>query len=128
MFHRRVFLGSAAAVAAAAGLSACNSDGQTGAATDAVLVVNDSFDIRSIDPARQFEFTGSMLDHQIYERTLMFKGNDVKNVVPGLCTYKVSDDAKVLTLTLDGEHHFSDGSPVTADDIVFSYQRVVGIA
>lgn len=125
----------AVSIAAALLVSACGSDSADpgtsgGAASDDVktLVVNDAFDLKTSDPARAFELTGTTVDHAIYETALNYDGADVKKIVPGICSYTISDDNKVLTLTLEGTHTFSDGSPVTADDIVFSYQRVLGIA
>lgn len=106
-------------------LGACNGRGAGDADT---LVVDDQFDLKTIDPARSFEFTGSLINHQVYETALTFKGADVKHPVANLCSYTISKDNKVVTLKLHGKHTFSDGSPVTADDIVFSYQRVLGIA
>lgn len=89
------------------------------------LVVDTSFDLKTIDPARQFEFTGSFLDEQIYD-TALESHHD--KPVDNLCSYKMSHNQKVLTLTLkDKGSKFSDGSKVTADDIVFSYKRLQGI-
>ena len=39
----------------------------------------------------------------------------------------MSEDAKIVTLTLKDGHTFSDGTPVTVDDVVFSLERVQGI-
>lgn len=92
------------------------------------LVVDTSFNIKSIDPARQFEFTGSLIDSHLYQSALEFKDGDFSKPVDGLCSYELSEDLKTTTLTLkDTGAKFSDGSPVTADDIVFSYQRLQGI-
>jgi len=88
------------------------------------LVVDNAFDLKTSDPARSFEFTGVLIDKQIYETTLNYDGADVKKIVPGICSYTMSKNNLVLTLKITGTHKFSDGSPVTADDIVFSYQRL----
>ncbi|PWJ24693.1 peptide/nickel transport system substrate-binding protein [Branchiibius hedensis] len=114
-------------------LAAC-SDGTAGGGSTgdsnnsaSTLVVDNSFDLKTSDPARAFELTGSLVDHQIYQTAIGFDGASVKKIVPVLCTYSVSDDNKVLTLKMNGKHVFSNGDPVTADDIVYSYQRVQGI-
>lgn len=132
---RRRFLSMAVVVSLAPlTVSACSkagtssSGGTDAGAANKTLVIDNAFDLKTTDPARSFEFTGVMLDRQIYETALSFTGGDLKKVVNGLCSYSMSADNKVLTLKLDGAHKFSDGSPVTADDIVFSYQRVIGIA
>ena len=41
------------------------------------LVANDAFDLKTIDPARSFEFTGVMLDQQIYETALKEKLDEI---------------------------------------------------
>lgn len=132
----RTSLIATAAVAAVAftGVAACGS-GSSGSgggggsgSSGKTLVVDDAFDLKTSDPARAFEFTGTIVDHQIYETALTFNGPDVKKVVPGICTFTISPDNKLVTLKLTGKHTFSDGSPVTADDIVYTYQRVQGIA
>jgi peptide/nickel transport system substrate-binding protein len=69
-----------------------------------------------------------VVDKALYETTVTFTGSDVTKPVPQLTTYAQSADDKTLTLTLTGKHIFSSGNPVTADDIVWSYQRVQGIA
>jgi peptide/nickel transport system substrate-binding protein len=111
-------------------VSACSSGGAS-TTTDSgakTLVIDKSFDLKTTDPARAFELTGSIVDKAIYETALDFEGSDVTTVVNGIASYEENADNTVLTLTMDGEHTFSDGTPVTADDIVFSYQRVQGIA
>ncbi len=113
------------------GLAACGGGGDAGGSSGSgvkTLVANDAFDLKTIDPARSFEFTGVMLDQQIYETVLKFEGGDVKTPKPGICSFTISPDNKTVTLTMTGTHTFSDGSPVTADDVVFSLQRVQGVA
>ena len=110
-------------------LNACSSENTpppSGGAGSSV-VVDSSFDLKTADPAREFETTGAIVAHALYETLLTFDGDDVTKPVDGLASYKMSDDAKVMTLTLNDGHTFSDGSPVTVDDVVFSLERVQGI-
>lgn len=117
-----------AALAACGGGGGQSGSGGTGGSQGKTLVANDAFDLKTIDPARSFEFTGVMLDQQIYESALKFEGGDVKEPKPGICSFTLSPDNKTLTLTMAGTHTFSDGSPVTADDVEYSLKRVQGIA
>lgn len=120
-----------AAVVAGLTLGACSSSGSTASSTGGApktLVVDQTFDLKTSDPARAFEFTGSIVDKAIYEAALTFDGGDLTKPVPQLTTFKESADSKVLTLTLEGKHTFASGNPVTIDDIVWSYQRVQGIS
>ena len=56
--------------------------------------------------------------------TLLQPTPDGRGVNPGLATaYKVSDDGLTFTLTLRQGTKFSDGSPITADDVKWSLDR-----
>src|SRR5277367_401710 len=56
--------------------------------------------------------------------TLLQPTPDGKGVNPGLATaYKVSDDGLSFTLTLRQGTKFSDGSPITADDVKWNLDR-----
>jgi peptide/nickel transport system substrate-binding protein len=136
MHPTKQVLKRAAAVAAlgalaTVSLAACGSGGSgssSGSSSGKSLVVDTQFDAVTFDPGRVFEFTGNFIDQQIYETALTYKGDNLTNVEPSVTSYKMSADDKVLTLTLNGKHTFSDGKPVTVDDIVYSYQRLLGIA
>ena len=112
--------GCSASTGAAAGGSATTSGGGT-------LVINSTFDLKTADPARSYEFTGELLAHNTYQHATTFAAGDLTKPVPELTTFAFTPDGKTLTLTLTGTSKFPDGSPVTVDDIVFSYQRVQGI-
>ena len=48
------------------------------------------------------------------------------NIVPGQAeSWQVSDDNKVFTFRICDNAHWSDGSPVTAHDFVYGFQRAV---
>lgn len=56
--------------------------------------------------------------------TLLLPSSDGKGVEPGLATdWSVADDAMSVTLTLREGIMFSDGSPITAEDVVWSLDR-----
>src|SRR5579872_356158 len=56
--------------------------------------------------------------------TLLQPTPDGKGVNPGLATaYNVSDDGLTFTLTLRQGTKFSDGSPITADDVKWNLDR-----
>jgi peptide/nickel transport system substrate-binding protein len=131
MNHLPARLAALTATAAAVALivSGCSSGGgSTQSSSSKTLVVDNTFDLKTSDPARAFELTGSIVDKALYETALTFEGSDVTKPVPQLTTYTMSSDNKTITLTLNGKHVFSSGNPVTIDDIVWSYKRVQGIA
>ena len=56
--------------------------------------------------------------------TLLLPTDDGKGVQPGLASaYAVSPDGKTITLTLRDGTQFSDGSPITAEDVKWSLDR-----
>jgi peptide/nickel transport system substrate-binding protein len=56
--------------------------------------------------------------------TLLQPSADGKSVSPGLATgYQVSDDALTFTITLRQGTKFSDGSPITAEDVKWTLDR-----
>ena len=56
--------------------------------------------------------------------TLILPGADGQSLEPGLATdWKVADDGMSVTLTLRSGAQFSDGSPITGDDVKWSLER-----
>ena len=95
------------------------------AAAGGTLIVGKSFDLKTLDPGRQFETTGAIIVPAIYDTLLTFVDNDVTTPVPSLAeSWEVNDDATEFTLTMRADATFSDGSPVTAEDAAFSLNRV----
>ena len=124
-------VGALSAVSALA-LAACsggNSAGGQGTASEGggTLVVDTAFSLETGDPGRNYVPTGSTVLHPIYETLLTFSGGDETEPVPGLATMDVNEDATEFTFTLDEGRTFSDGSEVTADDVVFTYERLIGM-
>src|SRR5689334_13448084 len=107
MNHLPARLAALTATAAAVALivSGCSAGGGgTQSSSSKTLVVDNTFDLKTSDPARAFELTGSIVDKALYETALTFEGSDVTKPVPQLTTYKMSDDDKTITLTLNGKH------------------------
>ncbi|MFC5829836.1 ABC transporter substrate-binding protein [Nonomuraea insulae] len=119
---------AAVLLAGALSLAACASGGTSqapAASGSKTLVIDTSFDLKTADPGRTYEPTGLFVDKALYETLLTFDGADVTKPVPALAeSYELSEDGKTLTLKLKQGATFADGSPVTADDVVFSLTRV----
>jgi peptide/nickel transport system substrate-binding protein len=108
-------------VAAATAASRASSAGST-------LVVDKSFDLKTSDPQRQFEPTGGVVDRALYDTLLKFKGGDVAHPLPDVATsWTATKDAKTFTFTLRKDIKFSDGTPLTSADVVFSFNRLVNL-
>src|SRR3954452_18379067 len=81
----RRFAGAAAVIALSAlGLVACGpeEDGPGGGGKGKTLVVKTSFNLKTADPCRNFEITGNMISHSLYEPLLTFHGSNLTKPVP----------------------------------------------
>ena len=66
------------------------------------------------------------IELQLFDRLLELGPNN-KTFVPGLATsWKFTNGGRSVVFTLRQGVKFSDGSPVTADDVVFSLRRATG--
>jgi peptide/nickel transport system substrate-binding protein len=92
------------------------------------LVVGTVFDHTTLDPTRQFDRSGAMLTHALYETLTTLDPDDPTKVVPGMAEYTLSPEGRWLTLRLRKGLTFSDGTPVTTDDVLFTLQRARGLS
>ena len=117
---RRLFVMGAAAVLAT-GLIA----GPAGAQEIPMggdLVVGIEGDIVAMDPAFAYDFTANPVVSEVTEGLTKFKDG---LVVPNLAeSIEVSEDGLVWTYKLHDGVTFHDGSPMTADDVVYSLERI----
>jgi peptide/nickel transport system substrate-binding protein len=92
------------------------------------LVVDNSFTIKTSDPQRAFDPTASLVDHAIYDTLFTYKGGDLANPVPLLVdSWKASANAQNFTFNLKKNVHFSNGTPLTSADVVFSLNRLINL-
>lgn len=92
------------------------------------LVVDTAFQLKTADPAREFEPTANLFMHAAYQNLVTFEGGDLTKLAPSLASVPVvSADSKTFTFTLNPDAKFSDGSPVTVDDVIFSLNRVAQV-
>ncbi|MEZ4667359.1 MAG: ABC transporter substrate-binding protein [Anaerolineae bacterium] len=91
-----------------------------------VLVYGASQDIATLDPFDRVDYSISAVIRQLYDRLFRFEGGWPQPIEPGLVTeWGVSDDAREWTFTLTDKAVFHDGTPVTAESVVFSYQQTL---
>jgi peptide/nickel transport system substrate-binding protein len=92
---------------------------------DAIAIFTSTVDIPNIDPAIGHDGAISATQKHVYDTLYRHLGNPPE-LVPWLATdHTVSDDATEWTFTLDDRATFQDGSPVTAEAVVYSAQRVM---
>ncbi|MEX1077859.1 MAG: ABC transporter substrate-binding protein [Homoserinimonas sp.] len=121
----------ALALAGALALTGCVSGSTTGPeanTTKDTLVVGKSFDLVTADPARSFETTGGIFGRAVYDTLLTFAKGDATTPIPMVAeSYEVNEGATEYTFMLRDDVVFSDGTPLTSADVVFSFNRVKNI-
>lgn len=109
----------------ALGLSACDTGSASNSGNGKTLTVDTSFVLKGLDPGTVYEGTGNMIVHALYDTLVTFDGSDISKPQPDLATsYTAAPDGKSFTFHLRSDAVFSDGSPVTAYDAVFSLKRL----
>jgi len=93
---------------------------------DTIVMARQIDDIISLDPGEAFEFSGVEVVTNVYDKLV---GVDIaKNnaLVGDLATsWTVSDDSLTYTFKLRPGVKFHSGNPLTAADVVYSFQRAV---
>lgn len=113
------------ALVAAAAYAAPGSSTQ--GAAEGTLVVDTSFVVQTIDPQRMFEPTSQIAVKGMYDTLVTFRGGATKPLPWLARSWKVSKDARTFTFNLRRDVQFSDGTPLTSADVVFSYRRVINL-
>lgn len=108
--------------------AAADDEAATEAPADATLVVDRNFDLVTNDPHRQFEATGTIVHHAVYDTLLAFPTPDITEPQPNVAeSYTVNDDATEFTFTIREGILFQDGTPLTAADVEYSINRLVNL-
>lgn len=92
-----------------------------------VLVIGHSESTDSLDPARGYTQTTGVVLRATYSTLVTFPDADASSIEPMLASeWDVSEDGLTYTFTLR-DATFSSGNPVTANDVVFSFNRLKSI-
>lgn len=129
MIRRVMCWGVTAAVLSTTACSASNPVGsQTqGSGSGQTLTVDIPADVETLDPAVTMDNASWKFSYPAYERLIAFKGASTE-LAPSLATrWKASDGGKVWTFDLAQGHTFVDGTPVDANAVKFSFDRVLKI-
>ncbi|MBX9597510.1 MAG: peptide ABC transporter substrate-binding protein [Burkholderiales bacterium] len=112
-------------IASISSLSACSKDNTSSSANKDknLITVDNGEDAPTIDPVMAQDTTSARVLFDLFEGLTSFDQNN--HSIPGLAEkWDVSADGKIYTFHLRDGLKFSDGSPITADDVVFSWQRL----
>ena len=116
----------AALLAAAMALPLAPTASLAATPADVLVVAQNIDDIVSIDPAEAYEFSSGEYVTQTYDRLVQYDAPDVKTLAAGLATeWKADDAAKTITFTLRDGVKFTSGNPLRAEDVVYSWKRVM---
>jgi peptide/nickel transport system substrate-binding protein len=100
----------------------------SGGAASTLVYYADVSDLISLDPAVAYEFSGVLLVHNVYETLVKFEGADLATIKPGLAqSWDIKDSGATwdITFKLKSGGKFASGNALTADDVVYSIQRVI---
>ena len=92
-----------------------------------ILVMGSSVDLYNIDPAVAYDTAITSTDLSLYDNLYRHEGNPPKPVPWLAVSYDVSPDAKEWTFHLRKDARFHDGSPVTAESVKYSADRLIEI-
>ncbi|RMF91655.1 MAG: ABC transporter substrate-binding protein, partial [Nitrospinota bacterium] len=82
-------------------------------------------DIETLDPHIKYDVPAAIFNLNMYDNLLRYKGNPPK-IVPWLAErYEASADGMTWTFYLRKGVKFHDGSELTADDVVYSIDRLM---
>ena len=92
--------------------------------TGGTLIGARAADAKGLDPHKQTAISSFRMLELVYDPLVAFD-KDLK-IVPNLAeSWKWSDDAKTLTMTIRKNVKFHNGDPMTSDDVKFSFERIL---
>jgi peptide/nickel transport system substrate-binding protein len=112
-------------------IAGCSFGTGPAASSSKTLIVDTSFnfDSKSMDPPFASGTTAFIALSQTYETLVRPNISDSSKLDPVLAqSWTASPDGLRVTFNLRHDAHFSDGTPVTSDDVVFSLMRLKYIA
>ena len=83
-------------------------------------------DIITLDPAEVFEFSASEILGNSYQGLVGYNVKDVSEIFGVIAEkWEISEDGKTFSFTIRPDMKFASGNPITADDAVYTLQRVI---
>jgi peptide/nickel transport system substrate-binding protein len=102
--------------------------GLVSAQDERILVVGHAEATDSLDPSNGFTQTTGIVNQVTYDMLVTFPPTNASSIEPRLATsWTVSDDGLSYTFNLREGVLFSNGDPLTADDVVYSINRLKGV-
>ena len=105
------------------------SSGQAASASTEPTTLNygQVFDVTTMDPAAAYDNISLRVTRMVYD-TLVYDKIPSQDVIPGFAeSWEISDDNTVFTFKLRDGVKFTDGTPVDAEAVKFSFERTLKI-
>jgi peptide/nickel transport system substrate-binding protein len=98
------------------------------APTDTLIEAWRMDDMISLDPAEMYELSAYEVDGNVYENLVAINPHNTGEILHKAAeSWTVSDDGKTYTFKLRPGMKFQSGNPVTAADVVYSYERLTSL-
>ncbi len=82
----------------------------------------------TLDPAEMYELSTYEVTGNVYDTLVAINGRNTSQVLhKAALSWTVSDDGKTYTFKLRPNQKFASGNPLTAADVVYSYQRLTAL-
>lgn len=95
-----------------------------GARAEVVLRIGNEGEPETLDQHRTSVVTESRILKDMYEGLTVYAADG--EVVPGVAeSWEISDDGRTYLFTIREDARWSNGDPVTAEDFVFSFRRIL---
>jgi oligopeptide transport system substrate-binding protein len=98
-----------------------------GAAAEQVLRIGNSAEPQALDPARSENIQDSNIERDLYEGLITLDKNG-SVVAASAVSWTISTDGLVYSFKIRPDAKWSNGDPLTAEDFVWAYRRVVNPA
>ncbi len=119
-----LMLGFLAACGGDSGQTTPPEDGQTAG----MVVIGGQSDLVTLDPGNMYEPYGNMMSYACYDMLYRIQSGTMGTPEPSVATsYEVDATGMVYTFPLREDVIFSSGNPLTAHDVVWSFNRVLNM-
>jgi len=116
----------AVALAACGSSNSSNDNSGTGSGASGTITLGTTDPVTAVDPAGSYDFGSWNIQWNIFETLMVIPPNGTDPVPDAAsCT---QDDPKTITCKLRAGDTFSNGDPLTSEDVKFSLQRNIQIA
>ncbi len=117
-----------AAMALGVGLVLAGPAAHAGTPKDTLVEAWHMDDIISLDPAEMYELSTYELNGNVYDTLVAINPHNTGEILnKAAVSWSVSDDGKTYTFKLRPGVKFASGNPMTAADVVYSYQRLTAL-